>query len=54
MAESIGMEYQDFAVIIDYADASDRPRGAVRFDIANGQYPHVTARRWAPTADELR
>lgn len=54
VAESIGMEYQDFAVIIDYADASNRPRGAARFDIANGQYPHIAARMWASSGRELR
>ncbi len=54
MAESIGMEYQDFAIIIDYADASSRPRGAARFDVANGQHPRIKSRRWASSADELR
>jgi hypothetical protein len=37
---------QDFAVIIDYADASSRPREAARFDVANGQHPHISARPW--------
>ena len=54
VAESIGMEYQDFAVIIDYADASSRPREAARFDIANGQHPHITGRRWGSSIDDLR
>jgi hypothetical protein len=54
VAEAIGMEYQDFAVIISYADASDRPREAARFEVANGQYPHVAARRWGTSLDSLR
>jgi hypothetical protein len=54
VAESIGMAYHDFTVILEYADAGSRPRGAVRIDVANGQYPHVTARRWADDVAELR
>ncbi|HEX3692635.1 MAG TPA: hypothetical protein VHU13_04770 [Solirubrobacteraceae bacterium] len=54
VAESIGMEYQDFAVVLEYADAGRRARGAVRLDVANGQYPYVTARRWADGVAELR
>lgn len=54
VAESIGMEYQDFAVLLEYADAGSRARGAVRLDVANGQYPHVTARRWANGVANLR
>jgi hypothetical protein len=54
VAESIGMEYQDFAVIIDYADASSRPREAARFDVANGQHPYIAARRWGTSINDLR
>jgi hypothetical protein len=54
VAESIGMEYRDFSVIIGYADASNRPREAVRLDIANGQKPRVKGRRWASNINELR
>lgn len=54
VAESIGLEYQDFSVVIDYADASGRPRGATRLDIANGQYPHIVGRRWEASIGELR
>lgn len=54
VAESIGMEYQDFAVLLDYADAASRPSGAVRLDVANGQYPHITGRCWADSVAELR
>lgn len=54
LAESIGMEYQNFSVIISYADASSRPREAVRLDIVNGERPHVSDRRWASDVDTLR
>jgi hypothetical protein len=54
VAESIAIEYQDFAVLLDYADAGNRPRGAVRLDVANGQYPHITKRRWGASLGELR
>lgn len=54
VAESIGLEYQDFAVLLNYADVGGRLRGALRIDIANGQYPHVTVRRWADSLTQLR
>jgi hypothetical protein len=47
MAEEIGMAYADFAVVVRYADASGRPREAVRLEITNGQYPHVNERSWS-------
>jgi hypothetical protein len=53
VAESIAMAYEDFAVVIAYADASGLPREAVRLEVANGQHPHVTDRRWADTASDL-
>lgn len=46
-AESIAIELADFSVLIDYSDASGRPRGRLRLDIANGQYPYVRGRTWA-------
>lgn len=54
IAAAIAIEYQDFAVLLDYADAASRPSGAVRLDVANGRYPHITQRRWADTTAELR
>jgi hypothetical protein len=46
VAESIAMAYEDFGVVIAYADASGHPREAVRLQITNGQHPRVTDRRW--------
>jgi hypothetical protein len=54
VAESIGLEYQDFAIVIDYGDASSRPRDTARFDIANGGHPHVRRRCWASGVGQLR
>jgi len=54
VAESIAMEYRDFAVVLDYADAASRPTGAVRLDVANGQYPRITGRHWGDSSAELR
>lgn len=45
-AESIAIELRDFAIHIDYSDASGRHRGSLRLDIANGQYPYVQDRAW--------
>jgi hypothetical protein len=53
VAESIGMAYDDFAILLDYADAGNRARGAVRLDVTNGQYPHVVKRRWGASTAEL-
>jgi hypothetical protein len=52
VAESIGMAYEDFAVVIDYADASGNPRETVRLHIANGEHPRVTDRRWDGRASD--
>lgn len=52
-AESIAIELADFSVVIDYSDASGRPRGSLRLDIANGQYPHVRDRKWSNDPAEL-
>jgi hypothetical protein len=46
IAEEIGMAYADFAVVVRYADASGRPREAVRLEVANGRHPHVSERSW--------
>jgi hypothetical protein len=46
-AESIAIELQDFSILIDYSDASGRPRESLQLDIANGQYPHVCDRKWS-------
>ena len=54
IAESIGMLYENFDVIISYADASGRAREAVRLEIVNGQHPHVANRQWATDAAALR
>jgi hypothetical protein len=54
VAASIGEAYEDFAVVVAYADAAGHPREAVRLDIANGQHPHITRRRWAQRPSELR
>lgn len=53
-AESIAMAYEDFAVVIAYADASGHPREAVRLQITNGQHPRVTDRRWDSRATDLQ
>ncbi len=53
-AASIGETYANFAVVVSYADASGRPREAVRLDVANGQHPHVSGRRWAKRQSDLR
>jgi hypothetical protein len=45
-AESIAIELRDFSILIDYSDSSGRPRGSLRLDVANGQYPHVRDRKW--------
>lgn len=54
VAESVAMAYEDFDLVVAYADASGHPREAVRFHIKNGQHPHVAGRRWAKRASELR
>lgn len=54
VAASIGEAYEDFAVVVAYADAAGHPREAVRLDIANGQHPHITGRHWAQRPSELR
>ena len=55
VAESVGMDTQDFAIVLDYADVASRPRGAVRLDVANGEYPHITGPTpWGASIAELR
>jgi hypothetical protein len=46
VAESISLEYKDFSVTIEYADASGEPRGSVSLEVRNGQYPRVVDRGW--------
>jgi hypothetical protein len=46
VAESIGLENEDFAVTVAYAEVGGRPRGALSLSIRNGQHPRVTARDW--------
>jgi hypothetical protein len=53
VAESIGLTYRDFGVILGYADASGRPREAARLDVSNGRYPSVIARRWGASVEDL-
>lgn len=54
MAEAIGMVYENFDVIICYADASGRPRETVRLAIVNGEHPRVAEREWASDPAALR
>ncbi len=54
VAEAIGMVYENFDVVISYADASGRAREAVRLDVVNGERPYVADRQWATDADALR
>lgn len=46
VAESIAMGYDDFAVVIAYADARNRARGTVRLKVVNGENPRVIDRDW--------
>ena len=52
LAESISAAYSDFDVRISYDDASGRPRGELRLQVANGQHPRVVNREWSdPSLD---
>jgi hypothetical protein len=48
------MVYENFDVIMCYADASGRPRETVRLAIVNGEHPHVAEREWASDPAALR
>jgi hypothetical protein len=50
-AEMFGQPDRDFSVLVGYADASGRPRGALRFDVRKRQ---IVKRRLADAVEQLR
>jgi hypothetical protein len=53
IAEDLAMALKDFTVIVEYADAGGRSRGAVSLSVRNGEHPHVSDRCWAASVDAL-
>lgn len=53
VAEALAMEYQDFALVVAYGDASGHPREVVRLQVTNGQHPRITTRSWARDSTAL-